>query len=735
MDIAKARFLFGSDFDPDDGLDPDVPGDREKLLAESPAEWDEETQPWLAVIATQVDAEDPPEVWATAQRLLAAGMEPEDVLDELCGALELATEAAAVEERDLDVGAYVASLASLPVPEVLQLVAAVRATLMQTRYGMAEASCVNQALLRLGRGSDDTLTRHALAGVINDLVAGGQLESLAGDRILLAREAIKGSVLTHRLTAAELAGDVLAVSDLAGLELVDEGYSFVEVDGAEHLHGPEGWLADFSPGELVALRPEQSSPTCARVDEPAGDPALVARVRAAFDAELARFGLPVPLQRICLTLIVEDHETFAHPRLPLTELCRAAGLGVRDNLAADHPNQWRDARLVGWMGEVMDEFEEQDDVQALLRAFDCVERPDRTPEKLRRVLDDLADPERALFVTTQLGSWVDPDAEPARTEFAEALLRAARRPEQIAVAAWVAAAMAEARGDVLAGEAYVRQSVSAPAQWPLALEWAGWYASDRGNAAEAAAYWRRLDPLPTEDLAVVEGFARAGAPQLGRNDPCWCGSGRKFKACHLGRPLLAPLAERVPWLYEKAWMYATRSGEAFFRDLLRYGEAIAQDPEDAEAVRRAAQDPLTIDVLLHEGGWWARFVAARGPLLPEDEARLAAVWALSGRTVYKVTGTDPGGRLDLEDVRSGQRLSVRGAGDSAGATAGEMLCARVVPDGEGTVFAGPPFPVSEELLPLVLLACEEADGLLICRLSLVGRAGGHTAGAGEEEAD
>jgi len=25
------------------------------------------------------------------------------------------------------------------------------------------------------------------------------------------------------------------------------------------------------------------------------------------------------------------------------------------------------------------------------------------------------------------------------------------------------------------------------------------------------------------------------APRLGRNEPCWCGSGRKFKACH-GRP-------------------------------------------------------------------------------------------------------------------------------------------------------------------------------------------------------
>ena len=36
-------------------------------------------------------------------------------------------------------------------------------------------------------------------------------------------------------------------------------------------------------------------------------------------------------------------------------------------------------------------------------------------------------------------------------------------------------------------------------------------------------------------------ISRATAPirntqaKLGRNDPCWCGSGKKFKKCHLGK--------------------------------------------------------------------------------------------------------------------------------------------------------------------------------------------------------
>ncbi len=31
--------------------------------------------------------------------------------------------------------------------------------------------------------------------------------------------------------------------------------------------------------------------------------------------------------------------------------------------------------------------------------------------------------------------------------------------------------------------------------------------------------------------AVVETYRR-DTPKLGRNDPCYCGSGRKFKKCH-----------------------------------------------------------------------------------------------------------------------------------------------------------------------------------------------------------
>jgi len=33
-------------------------------------------------------------------------------------------------------------------------------------------------------------------------------------------------------------------------------------------------------------------------------------------------------------------------------------------------------------------------------------------------------------------------------------------------------------------------------------------------------------------------------PNLGRNDPCWCGSGKKYKACHLTADEKKRLARR-----------------------------------------------------------------------------------------------------------------------------------------------------------------------------------------------
>jgi preprotein translocase subunit SecA len=60
----------------------------------------------------------------------------------------------------------------------------------------------------------------------------------------------------------------------------------------------------------------------------------------------------------------------------------------------------------------------------------------------------------------------------------------------------------------------------------------------------APARHRRTAPAPADDaapgsagdgagpVAARAGTATKEAPKLGRNDPCWCGSGKKYKLCH-----------------------------------------------------------------------------------------------------------------------------------------------------------------------------------------------------------
>lgn len=62
-------------------------------------------------------------------------------------------------------------------------------------------------------------------------------------------------------------------------------------------------------------------------------------------------------------------------------------------------------------------------------------------------------------------------------------------------------------------------------------------AKDKGDAASASsASSDRSEPSPSasEEGASAAGIesVRSTQPKIGRNDPCFCGSGKKYKKCH-----------------------------------------------------------------------------------------------------------------------------------------------------------------------------------------------------------
>ena len=116
---------------------------------------------------------------------------------------------------------------------------------------------------------------------------------------------------------------------------------------------------------------------------------------------------------------------------------------------------------------------------------------------------------------------------------------------------FVQAVESERAARVVDAESDLRAAVLADPDYGPALVDLAWYASDRGDAKRAVSLLRRAG-VPDDDPELIDLLSRANAGMVraGRNDPCPCGSGRKFKACCLIDPKV-PLEQRAGWLYRK----------------------------------------------------------------------------------------------------------------------------------------------------------------------------------------
>jgi hypothetical protein len=203
-------------------------------------------------------------------------------------------------------------------------------------------------------------------------------------------------------------------------------------------------------------------------------------------------------------------------------------------------------------------------------------------------------------------------------------------------------------------------------------------------------------------VQLLERFQPVPRPGIGRNHPCWCGSGRKYKVCHLHQEQL-PLAERAAWLYQKA--RADLLDGSFRPLLMDAAEARSEYWDGSDALERAIEDGLVCDVTMFEGGAFEEFLAARGSLLPADERSLAEQWLLVDRSIHEVVDVRRGEQITFRDVRTGDVHEVRERVGSRQVKVGELYCARVVPIADTMQIFGGVEPVSvgerDELIALL----------------------------------
>ncbi len=258
---------------------------------------------------------------------------------------------------------------------------------------------------------------------------------------------------------------------------------------------------------------------------------------------------------------------------------------------------------------------------------------------------------------------------------------------------WLHARCLDLSGDASAAYEVLTGAVTGSCtHMPAVMDAAG-YASDRGDAATA---YRLLRQAGLVDLHVdeedeeegpndtallvmeVEGFAlHRPRPAVGRNDPCPCGSGRKYKACHIGREQHS-LADRSAWLYDKAKRYLRARRPDSMPSL---AEAMSDASGSARLYEELVSSPFITDLALHEDGVFAEFRGSRNALLPDDEALLAAQWALVDRGAFEILRVADD-RLDLYDIGRGEHLTVVNTHPSDRTRVGTLMVGRPLPVGE-----------------------------------------------------
>jgi len=251
------------------------------------------------------------------------------------------------------------------------------------------------------------------------------------------------------------------------------------------------------------------------------------------------------------------------------------------------------------------------------------------------------------------------------------------------------------QGRVLDAEADLTEAVRRDGDWPRACLELAQLTNIRGDADRTVKLLLAAGLPPTSDeVKKLRRYTETAPADVGRNEPCPCGSGRKFKQCHLGQPVDLPIERRSAWLIGKVAAEVNAS-----RATVGLASSAVEPWADAEPelfmdrFRDFIDDPFLADLAMVDGGGLEDFLDLYGALLPDDELELAEAWLESPRRLWEVTAVDEGTSLTLRDTSTGDEVVVTERTGSAGVDVGEYRLAIVVPVGAEHQFLSIPLPI------------------------------------------
>jgi tetratricopeptide (TPR) repeat protein len=306
-------------------------------------------------------------------------------------------------------------------------------------------------------------------------------------------------------------------------------------------------------------------------------------------------------------------------------------------------------------------------------------------DDVRFVLDALASAtDSALgFLSGQI------ECHTARGEEISARLAAlrsqARSREEKAAVALIAARAAEGAGDSATARDLINEALTLRPGLEPALHDGAQYAAARGDYATADRYLRRAEQPSPLRAGLSEAIAGSDpASRVGRNNPCPCGSGRKFKVCCL-RDALPALSARAQLVYALLGTYAERAPAL---------ELITSLIERTEDAKRCAM--FLLDLALFQGGLVEKFLAARGHWLHPDERELIEDWRRIPVTIYEAVDVQRDSGLTLRALPDGAPIHLMDTLFSQSAQRLELFCGRVLHDGSRPHLLAVPVRVPRE---------------------------------------
>lgn len=481
-----------------------------------------------------------------------------------------------------------------------------------------------------------------------------------------------------------------------------------------------GWFASLgaSAGDALLMRLDEELVTAEiRADMPDPSPEVVDALSRMFEDHAMDPGC-VATGIALRDLLLDNPELHDAAFVPVDAMVDKAGLATRGGYIAPVGFDFDKEEVRRRLESVAVKYQFRDrEVQtyaALLVTWHAWQhrRDELSPEMLQAAAIALGPITVATaFVDEERGS-----ASPVEMiAFAEALL-ATVEGERRAGPAWLISQSHMIADDTEGFERWVDEALGFDPSHMLARHDKAWFHFDRGEAREARDLLVGLGAdRGSHDVAILDAALAPHRSVVGRNDPCPCGSGRKYKQCHMGRDEVS-LDIRLTWLYRKGVWWLERTA----REQVEMAAWVRSRYSTMAPREMIGADPLIVDSVLVEGGHLKRWLSVRGSLLPEDEAALAAEWERVRRSVYEVLEVRLDEGVTVRDVRTGDVLDVVEHVGTHDLREGRYLLARPLPTGAGTrQFFGGLTIVPERMLGrfMDLLDSDPAPGRLMALVS------------------